>query len=322
MEGDRGPAGGIMARACGNHRAAAIVLAVLALMIGPAAYRPGEPVPPPDPFEAVDLDFRAFYGRGRAATLDRLDPVIVVEMDKLVLKRGGKRAEATVIPPLYHRLKAVSHIPLALYVALAPHRDEPLDGEKLDQLRTFRARVEAVAVALEGSGFSPEQAARSRAIVQRSAAFLDGVLSSGRYDPAALVALTRSLGPLVLAHAADAAKAQIDAYHARVSAWRAEIPPSEWARLRVVVMGVQMPRRHNTAVQYFAKLLGLPGESRRLVYAEELPGADEPGAENLLATHQLDSELSSAFFADPERMEIDLLGNAAATYLDTLDLDR
>jgi len=298
-------------------------------LIGLAAHRPDDPGPPrgvqpaaADPFEALDLDFRALYARGRAATLDRLGPVIVVERDKLILRHAGRRIEATVIPPLYHRLKAVAHGPLALYVALAPLGDAPLDDDRLGQLRGFRARIEAVADALDGSGFGPEQAARSRTLLQRCAAFLDDLLATGRYDPAALVALTRAMAPLVLAHAADAAKAQIDAYHARVSAWRREVPAADWARLRVVVMGVQMPRRHNTAVQYFAKLLGLPGESRRLVFAEELPGGGEAGAEHLLATHQLDADLSSAFFADPERMEIDLLGNAAAAYLDGLDLGR
>ena len=90
--------------------------------------------------------------------------------------------------------------------------------------------------------------------------------------------------------------------------------------MRVLVLGPQMPRKHNVAVQYFAKLLGLPGEARRLVYAEELNG--EQQGLNLLSTHQLDSELSEAFFADPERMEIDLLGNAASVYLDGLDLSR
>lgn len=276
----------------------------------------------PDPFEALDLDFRTLYAGGRDATLHRLDPVIVVAKDTLILHHAGRRDEATVIPPLYHRLKAVAHIPLALYVVLAPHGEAPLNDRRIWQLRGYRKRIEAVAAALDGSGFGPEQAARSRMLLQRCTAFLDDVQATGRYDPAALAALTRAMAPLVLAHAADAAKAQIDAYHARVSAWRREVPAADWARLRVVVMGVQMPRRHNTAVQYFAKLLGLPGESRRLVFAEELPGGGEAGAEHLLATHQLDADLSSAFFADPERMEIDLLGNAAAAYLDGLDLGR
>ena len=98
------------------------------------------------------------------------------------------------------------------------------------------------------------------------------------------------------------------------------MPEGEWSRLRVLVLGHAMPRKRNTAVQYFAKLLGVPGESRRLVYAEEL-GGEKQGLD-LLATHQLDGELSEAFFGDPGRMEIDLLGNAASVYLDGFDFDR
>lgn len=286
-------------------------------MAGMAARRP-EPPTAPDAFAEADLDFRAFYGDARSAVRRRIDPVIVAEMDQLILLHQGRRAEATVIPPLYHRLKAVSHIPLALYLALAPHGEAPPDAARLARLREFRSKIVAVEGALDGSGMDADQLARSRQLLGRSRSFLDGVLSDGRCDPAGLKALTRELGPLVLAHAADAARAQIDGYFAQVKAWRGELTDEDWGRLRVVVMGVQMPRRHNTAVQFFAKLLGLPGESKRLVYAEELAGEEQ--ALNLLATHQLDGELSVSFFDDPERMEIDLLGNAASVYLDTLDL--
>ena len=178
----------------------------------------------------------------------------------------------------------------------------------------------AVLEALDQSGFRPEQNQRSRLMLERCQAFLDGVLPPGKYNPAELQALTSAAGPIVLANAGDAARAQIDAYHAQVAAWRREMPPGVWNRLRVLVLGQQMARRHNVAVQYFAKLLGLPDESRRLVYAEELSG--ERQGLNLLATHQLDSELATAFFGNPDRMEIDLLGNAASVYLDGFDFSR
>ncbi len=97
------------------------------------------------------------------------------------------------------------------------------------------------------------------------------------------------------------------------------MPAEEWGRLRVVVIGSQMPRRDNAAVQYFSRLLGEGGEGRRLVYAEAL--YDEGRALNLLGTHQLDREVGAAFFGDPGRMERDLLGAAAAEYLRTLKDD-
>ncbi len=285
---------------------------------------PGRPAPslkaPPDAFADADLDFRSLYAGGRAATLARIDPLIVVELDNLILIHDGRRTEVKVIPPLYHRLKAVSHIPLAIYVGLAPYGNTALDAERLGRLRTFKARVTAVLEALDQSGFNAEQIRRSRSLLERCGALLDGVLSAGKYDPVALKALTRAAGPIVLANASDAARAQIDAYHAQIATWRRDLRPDDLSRLRVLVLGQQMARKHNVAVQYFAKLLGLPDESRRLVYAEELSG--ERQGLNLLATHQLDSELSAAFFDNPDRMEIDLLGNAASVYLDGFDFSR
>ena len=275
---------------------------------------------PQDAFAEADMEFMSLYSSGRVATLAKLDPLIVVEMNSLVFIHEGHRTEVNVIPPLYHRLKAVSHIPLAIYVALAPYGNVPLDDDRLNRLRAFKARVTAVTRSLDRSGFSAEQSQRARALLERCGTFVDGVLTVGKYEPADLKALTRAAGPIVLANASDAARAQIDAYHTHVAAWRRDIRPGEWFRLRVVVLGKQMPRKHNVAVQYFAKLLGLPDESRRLVYAEELSG-EEQGL-NLLATHQLDSELSEAFFDDPDRMEIDLLGNAASVYLDGFDFHR
>jgi hypothetical protein len=282
--------------------------------------RVGHQEAPADAFEAIDLDFRAAYASGRAALLARLEPIIIVDEDRLVLVHRNKREEVTAIPPLYHRLKAVAHLPLAVWVSLAPYGDAPLDEARIDRLRRLRDRIDAVSKALETAGFDERQRARSQSLLDRSRELLSQVLETREYKQADLTAFTRTMAPLVLAHAADAARAEIDAYHARLSAWKAQMTAEDWARLRVLVIGRQMPRKHNVAVQYFAKLLKLPGESRRLVYAETLDG--EQHALELLATHQLDSELSLAFFDDPDRMEIDLLGNAASVYLDAFDFGR
>lgn len=299
----------------------AIMLAVFAGNL-PDRLHAQDPQPKPaiDPFEQIDLEFRSMYSGGRAATMSRLGPVIIVELDQLILIRDGKRMAANAIPSLYHRLKSVSHVPLAIYVSLAPYGNTPLDEPRINQLKSFKASIATVEASLDGAGFGKEPLERCRSLLKQCSAFLDEVLRKGKYELADLKALTRTAGPIVLANARDAAQAQIDAYHVQVSKWRHELSAEEWSRLRVLVLGPQMPRKHNVAVQYFAKLMGIPGESRRLVYAEELSG--EPQGLNLLATHQLDSELSEAFFGDKDRMEIDLLGNAAAVYLDGLDLSR
>jgi hypothetical protein len=312
-----------MMRETASDRALALVVVfmILAGVLPDRIHAEGpQSKPAIDAFEQVDLEFRLMYSGGRAATLARLGPVIVVELDQLVLIRDGKRTEVNAIPALYHRLKSVSHAPLAIYVALAPYGGAPLDEPRMARLRSFRGRIAAVETSLDGAGFDKDQLERSRSLLQRCGTFLDRVLERGTYDAGELKALTRAAGPIVLANARDAAKAQIDAYHAQVGLWRREIPVEEWAKLHVLILGPQMPRKHNLAVQYFAKLMDIAGESRRLVYAEELSG--EQQGLNLVATHQIDGELSEAFFGDRERMEIDLLGNAASVYLDGFDFTK
>ena len=84
----------------------------------------------------------------------------------------------------------------------------------------------------------------------------------------------------------------------------------------VIVQGTQPPRKDNLAVQYFARLLGEPGEGRRILYAEAI--FDEARALALLGTRGLDTRLGADLFADPGRFHRDLLGDAAKKYLDEL----
>jgi hypothetical protein len=78
-------------------------------------------------------------------------------------------------------------------------------------------------------------------------------------------------------------------------------------------MGSAMPRQGQIVVQYFAKLLGEPGEGRRIIYAEGLWTEDR--ALDLLGKHLLDGAIGRDFFGDDRRMMRDLLADAAKEYL-------
>src|SRR5437899_31790 len=81
-----------------------------------------------------------------------------------------------------------------------------------------------------------------------------------------VTAFTRKLAGPLMDNATDAAKAELDEMHRRVLAWKSELPADEWKALHVIVMGSAMPRKDNRAVQYFARLLGEPGEGPRIIY--------------------------------------------------------
>ena len=124
---------------------------------------------------------------------------------------------------------------------------------------------------------------------------------------------------MVMKNAGDASRAELDALHARVNAWRKEMSPEEWKALKVVILGSALPRKQNEAVQYFARLLGEPGEGPRIIYAESV--RDEAKALDLLATSEVDTGIGVDFFNDPTRMHRDLLSDAARDYLPLL-IDR
>jgi len=268
-----------------------------------------------DPLIGLGQAFREAYASCRQRLVNRSGPVILVEGDNLVLLYDGNRRETKVIPDVYHTLKAVSHVPLAMYVMLVAREDAPLDKECLDGLRAYRELVVQAEPSLKGRGLSQDVLLRQQEIIRAALAFLDSALDKKLVGADELRKFTRDLGSKLLANAADAAQAQLDALDKQVRDWRAGLPAEEWKKLHVVVMGSALPRQGNLAVQYFAHLLDEKGEGRRIVYAEAL--FEETRAVNLLGTHLLDTRIGSSFFNDAERMHRDLLADAAREYLKT-----
>jgi hypothetical protein len=276
--------------------------------------------PAADPLTALNDAFRAAYHRTKEATIDRGGPVILIEGDNVVLRRGRTRQEVPYTPAIYHVLKAVAHVPLALDVILAPHAGEAtLSDAVLAELRADRDLMSSAEPGLASHGLDAEQLARQKKILAGCREFLDSAVEARRCPGEARVAFARRMTPLVMKNVGEAAQAELDALHARVSAWRREMSAEEWKALRVVILGSALPRRQNTAVQYFARLLGEPGEGPRIIYAESV--RDEAKALDLMATRAVDTSLGIDFFNDPTRMHRDLLSDAARDYLPLL-IDR
>jgi hypothetical protein len=274
-------------------------------------------VAPPDPIVALNDASRAAYRRAKEVALARTGTVILVEGDNLVLKNREQRTETRFTPDVYHVLKTVSHLPLALDVMLTsvPDRGRFDDGF-LDELRRYRGLIVTAREKVAALGLERGQSERQARIISESLDLIDSSMKArtcGREDR---TAFTRRMAPWVMANATDAARAALDSLHRLVRNWRDQMPAGEWERLTVIVMGRQLPRKDNLAVQYFVRLLGEPGEGKRIVYAEAL--FDETKALDLLATRLVDTQVGFDFFDDPLRMHRDLLGDAAKEFLPQL----
>ena len=275
---------------------------------------PAGPVEAPT-LTALNNAFRAAYADAKSRVLASSHPTLIVNGDHFALLRNGRRVDATVAVPIYDPVKTIAHIPLAIYVTLTPG-DGALDDERLKTLAGLRQLIPAAEASLDTLKLPAATLARQKQIVAASLAFLDAVAGRRSFARSSLLAFTRGLAPLVMENVTEAARAQLDATHAQVSAWRRDLSPQEWSQLHVLIVGPHMPREDLVVTQYFLRLLQEPREGRRVVYAESL--WEESQALDLLGTHLLDGSVGEAFFGDSMRMHRDLLGDAAKQYLPRL----
>jgi hypothetical protein len=291
--------------------AAVVFVASAAAQTTPA---PTGPVQPPA-LTALNNAFRAAYADAKSRILASPGPLLIVNGDQFVLLRDGRRVEANVGTPIYDPVKTIAHIPLAIYVSLTPG-DGTVDDGRVKTLVGLRELIPPAEASLDRVKLPAATLGRQKRIVAASLNFLDDVAGSRKFARSSLLAFTRGMAPLAMENVTEAARAQLDAMHAQVSAWRRDLRPEEWTELHVLIIGPHMPRQDLVVTQYFLRLLHEKSEGRRVVYAESL--WEEPKALDLLGTHLLDGSVGEAFFGDYMRMHRDLLGDAARQYLSRL----
>jgi hypothetical protein len=299
-----------------RHAIPAVLGFLLSVAGVPAQTMPAPAGPvQPEALTALNDAFRAAYADAKSRVLSSSVPTLIVNGDRFSLVRDGGRVEANVGVAIYDPVKTIAHIPLAIYVTLTPG-DGAIDDGRLKTLNGLRELIPPAEASLDTLKLPAATLARQRQIVTSSLAFLDNVAGKRRFTRSALVDFTRSMAPLVMENVTEATRAQLDATHAQVSAWRRELSSREWDELHVLIIGPHMPREDLVVTQYFLRLLHEPGEGRRVVYAESQ--WEERQALDLLGTHLLDGSVGEAFFGDYMRMHRDLLGDAAKQYLPRL----
>jgi len=272
----------------------------------------------------LDERFVEIYEAARGRLLDgqKERALILVHEDYMLLYHGGRepRVITGLRPPLYDKLKSLSHVPLAIFCLLSDRTvsDQAISQADLDALDEYRKQLASAANDLDTtqeteSGLLPHRID----ICARALAFLERVLGNGRVSPTDLNAYCRANVPDLHASFLAATKVQLDACHERILHLKESVlSADDWASLRIVVMGPHMAHKDQNFLQYFAKLLHTPMYSdKRLVYFE---GDDIEGALDLMGTAILDFRASQAVFDDENRLHRDVLADATKLYLDEL----
>ena len=269
------------------------------------------------PLKQIDRLFRGTYDQARTHVLEASEPIIIARGEDLVLLRNGKTIHSADPPGGYRALTTVSHITLTIFLLLEPYGEGSISEKRIEKLRQLSG-LALEAKASVAQQLDPTLTEGQEFLIDASRAFTKKVVDRGRWTSEELANFLKTVRPQILKNVQQAAKFRIDHFHRQMMEWKKIMTEEEWKRLRVVVSGAAMPRKNNLAVQYFSKLFGVRGEGLKIAYAESI--FSDRRTLQILGTNLLDAQIGAGYFSDPWRMHRDLLGNAAAVYLDGLIL--
>ena len=251
-------------------------------------------------------------------------PVIILMGDKLILRRDGRRDVAVVIPPIYHRLKAIGHTLFGVYLSLEVRRPNGINASERARLAEQHHLIDATLDHLRSEGLPDEIVDAQVDLLEAARELLARVIATGQIEEAQVHRFAREMGRRMGDNNMRAQRAELDGLHAQVITWLEQMPKQARDQLYVVICGTHQSRYQDIALVYFTELLGEvvgPGAfgEDRLLYAEG--SWDEANALDLVARHIIDQDAGEAFFEDRMRMQRDLLSDGAQAYVTSLLAD-
>eukprot|EP00054_Salpingoeca_dolichothecata_P019723 m.122932 g.122932 ORF g.122932 m.122932 type:complete len:339 (+) comp23365_c0_seq3:1002-2018(+) len=282
-----------------------------------------------DPLVRLNLYMQQHYTAAGNASLP--DVVILVEDDYLVVLRDRVRVSThAFVPRLYHDLKMVAHLALAVSSMLVPHIVDPTSHPFPEQdLAQYHSMfVDEVNATITSERFSdPVVLKRQYDISDIIMKFIEQRIAAGSASFQDLQALAGEVVQLLLENVSDAAKATIDMLIQNLEHLRNHVlQPSEWNGLRFVNGASHMAVRGSLVAQVFARILSAnprhpslqpntPNE--RFINLDDMV-MNESIALQLLGTHVTDYTISAAFFDSPYALHRDILANATTAYLNQI----
>ena len=266
----------------------------------------------PPLFNDLNAAARESYAASRALALKSDQPVFLLT-DTVTLIRGEDLGSQPYKPALYHELKSISHLPLGAYSASLGLLENPTDKRWMDRLRMLLNQLNIAQADLPKASFTDLQRVRQENILSLSRAYLADILMRESADIASINLYSRTLAPLLLANAADAANVQIEALDQAVRELSKKLKPGEFEKAMAVITGPKTPREGNLQFQYFVFAFGAGSAGTRVLYMESI--FDREAALGVLKTVLNDRVASQAFFGETYRLERDLMADGATVEL-------
>jgi hypothetical protein len=268
--------------------------------------------PTPPSFSDLNVVARESYAAARALALKSDQPVFLVT-DTVTLIRGEDLGSLPYSPPLYHELKSISHLPLGVYSASRGQLEQPTNLRWMERFKTLLSQIDRAQADLTQASFTEPQRVRQQKILTLSRVYIEEVIKRQNVDSASATQYARTVAPLLLANATDAAKVQIDALDQAVRELSKKLNPGEFEKAIAVITGPKTPREGNLQYQYFVYAFGPGSAVTRVLYMESI--FDREAALGVLRTVLNDRMASQAFFGDTYRLERDMMADGATVEL-------
>ena len=258
--------------------------------------------------EAGNELFHDSYGRARDGIKDQV-PVLVLTPTELALHRGDQRRGIPYSCPAFARAKSAAHIAVALFALTRP--DTTPEQRRAGVTRLLAHLAAAVAEKHADPGMLDREI---EALLERCQRFAEAV--NGQDWSAPLREQFASDAGTRILHITElATREQIAGLHRAVETAFSQLSASEQRELQVVVVGDHQARSSSLGMQYFKRRLQEPpGTDQRVTYGENIESEEE--AISLVATRRFDKQIARAFFGDENRLQRDVLGDAAKHCLD------
>ena len=269
--------------------------------------------------DGADPIFHEAYDRARAESEGNAPLLIVMPGELALHLRGARRSFAYPHPP-FHAAKAAAHVAVALYTLTGPSEDGSLPLARASRLESITTHLESTLERLTVAEAKPDGLERELLpLVMAALAFGERALRHSRLPTPGREEFARASGLLILRVTELATCGQIGALHGAFELALRELSGADREKLQVVVIGDHQARSRSLAMQYFCRRLGeAEGADERVTYGENIESEAE--AITLFGTRRLDCAIARAFFADEKRLQRDVLGDAAKSCLDRMEL--
>ena len=243
------------------------------------------------------------YDQLKSKYINNTDPLLIAQGDQFILYHKGKVTRYPIFSQQYNDLKSVAHVSLATFALFNPLNQFPKNKAQVESYYSLLSDTEK---AVDKLPLTAEDKTRQKKILNLTEQFISKSIKKNFCSRVELGAYFQEIAPLIKLNMRIAVKSELEAIHRQMLKIEQQLTKTEIKNLFVIIPVTKAPRQDSLMGQYFSKQLKVPVDSSRLIFAEGL--SDTDALLKLAGSWQIEADLSSLYFHNPDAMKRDILG--------------